>query len=105
MFATVLYWIICAVLILWGAWSAIWSLIYLADGQGTNGWFYAILNLIVLILAGLVFWIYSNPDWQWFWFASKQTNISLYGILLICYIVMIIFQFVTGFPKKQKANA
>lgn len=105
MFATVLYWLVVAALILWGTWSLIWTVIYIAQGQGTNGWFYAIMNLIVLILGGLAYWIYANPDWQWFWFASKQKDVSLLGILLICYIVLIVFQFVTGFPKKDKAAA
>lgn len=104
MFATVFYWVIIAVLAAWGIWSAVWSVIYVADGQNGNLGFYAIINAIVLLLAGLVFLIYTNADWQWFWFVSKQLDISLYAIILVAYLVMVILQFILGFAKKsQKA--
>lgn len=102
MFATVLYWIAVVVLALWGLWSAVWSVIYLKNGENGNLWYFAIINAIVLILAGLVFLIYTHADWQWYWFVSKQLDISAYAAILGGYVVLVILQFALGFQKTAK---
>ncbi len=102
MFAQVLYWVAVVVLGLWGIWSAAWSIIYLKNGENGNLWYFSIINSILLVLGGLVFLIYTNQDWQWFWFVSKQVNITAFAVVLLGYVVMAVLQFVLGFQKKEK---
>lgn len=102
MFAQVLYWVAVVILALWGVWSAVWSVIYLKNGENGNLLYFAIMNALILIIAGLVFLIYTNQDWQWFWFVSKQIDITAYAVTLGGYAVMVILQFLLGFQKSAK---
>ena len=49
MFATVFYWCVVVAACLWGAWSLVWSLIYLAKHENGNLWIFAIINALGLI--------------------------------------------------------
>ena len=68
MFATVFYWCVVVAACLWGAWSLVWSLIYLAKHENGNLWIFAIINALGLIALGILYWIYSSQDNQWYWF-------------------------------------
>lgn len=102
MFATVFYWCIVTAACLWGAWSLIWSLVYLAKRENGNLWIFAIINLLGVIALALLNWIYSSQDNQWYWFVSKQLDISWLVYLLYFYIVLVVFQALAGITKRAK---
>lgn len=102
MFATIFYWIITVAAICWGGWSLIWSLIYIGKHENGNLWIFAIINALGVIALALLYWIYSTEDNQWFWFASKRSDISWIVYMLIFYIVLVIFQAIFGITKKAK---
>lgn len=102
MFATVFYWIVTVAAVLWGAWSLVWSIIYLAKKENGNLWFFAIINALASIALGIIYWIYSSMDYQWYWFASKQADITWIVYLFLFFIVLTILQFILGFTKKAK---
>ncbi|MBP2057753.1 thiamine biosynthesis lipoprotein [Lactobacillus colini] len=103
MFATVFYWCVVVVACLWGVWSLVWSLIYLAKRENGNLWIFAIINVLGVIALALLYWIYGSQDNQWYWFASKQTNIAYLVYMLYFYLVLVIFQGLGGITKRAKA--
>ncbi len=102
MFATVFYWIVTVAALLWGVWSLVWSIIYLAKKENGNLWIFAIINALSSIALAIIYWIYSSLDYQWFWFASKQPNIGNIVYLLIFFIILTVLQFIFGFTRKAK---
>ena len=102
MFATVFYWCVVVAACLWGAWSLVWSLIYLAKHENGNLWIFAIINALGLIALGILYWIYSSQDNQWYWFAAKQLNIASLVYVFYFYIVLVVFQAIAGITKKTK---
>ena len=101
MFATVFYW--CVVVVAC-AWSLVWSLIYLAKHENGNLWIFAIINALGLIALGILYWIYSSQDNQWYWFASKQLDIAGLVYVFYFYIVWVVFQAIAGITKKSTIN-
>lgn len=102
MFATVFYWVIVCAASLWGAWSLIWSLIYMGKHENGNLWIFAIIDALSSIALGILYIIYSTQDNQWYWFASKITDIAWLVYIFYFFIALTVFQFVFGFTKKAK---
>lgn len=102
MFATVFYWVVVFAAACWGLWSLVWSLIYMAHRENGNLWIFAIINAVSSIILGLIYWIYTAEDYQWFWFASKRSDIAWMAYLFIGFIILTILQFAFGFTKKAK---
>ncbi len=105
MVATILYWGVVAALCGWWAWTAIFSAIYVSNHENGNLWFFAILNTLGLIAAGIFYWIMSNTAWQKYWFTDtvKTGNWLLY--VIIAYVVLIILQVILGRTPKEQATA
>lgn len=104
MFATIFYWIIVAAAALWGIWSLVWSIIYLAHGENGNLWIFAIINALGTLALGILTIIYGSQDNQWYWFASKISNIAWLVYSFYGYILLTVLQFIFGFSKKAKAQ-
>lgn len=102
MFSTIFYWVVVCAAILWGLWSLVWSIVYISKHENGNLWIFAIINLISSIVLGLIYWIYTSQDYQWYWFASKRADIGWIAYVFIAYLVLVVFQFVLGFTKKTK---
>lgn len=102
MFATVFYWIVIALAIMWGAWSLIWSIVYLTKHENGNLWIFAIINTLGALVLGLIYWIYSSEGNQWFWFASTRADIGWLVYILLFYIVLVIFQAICGITRHPK---
>lgn len=102
MFATIFYWIVIALAIMWGAWSLIWSIVYLTKHENGNLWIFAIINTLGALVLGLIYWIYSSEGNQWFWFASKRADIGWLVYVLLFYIVLVIFQAICGITRHPK---
>lgn len=103
MVATILYWAVVLLMAGWGAWTLIFSLIYIAHHENGNLWFFAILNTLGLIFAGIFYWVMSNAAWQKYWFDSTVKMGPWLGALLIAYIVLILVQVVFGREKQAQA--
>ncbi|MBA1392732.1 hypothetical protein EQ500_02405 [Lactobacillus sp. XV13L] len=102
MFATIFYWIVIAVTGLWALWSAAWSVIYLAKRENGNLWIFAIMNILVLGILGLMYLIYSSEGNQWYWFASSRSDISLLVYMTMGYAVLVVLQALLGITRNPK---
>lgn len=102
MAATIIYWGVIFVLIGWGIWNLIFSVVYLKNKENGNLWFFAILNILTLLFGLLFWWVFNNHAWQEYWLVKATATNSLLGGVLIAYVVLIIAQVILGREPKAK---
>ncbi|WP_421428747.1 hypothetical protein [Lactiplantibacillus plantarum] len=67
---------------------AILSAYWASQKQNANIFFIAIMNTLGALACLLVWWVFNNQDWQYYWLSSTVKTTNLLGIVLICYVVL-----------------
>lgn len=96
MIASLIYWVVVVGLIVWGVWMASLSAYWASQKQNGNIFFIAIMNTLGALAGLLVWWVFNNQDWQYYWLSSTVKTTNLLGIVLICYVVLIVIEFIQG---------
>ncbi|AVK61016.1 hypothetical protein C5Z26_05605 [Lactobacillus sp. CBA3606] len=96
MIASLIYWVVVVGLIVWGVWMAILSAYWARHQQNGNLFFIAIMNTLGLLAGLLVWWVFNHQNWQYYWLSSTVNTSNLLGLILICYVVLIVIEFIQG---------
>lgn len=103
MVATIVFYAVMAVLLLWGAWNLFFSVFYISRNENGNLIFFGMLNCLSVIVIGIFDWVMSNQAWQKFWMDSTVNVQPWLNYMLIFYVVLTVLQFLLSRERKVAA--